>query len=108
MKVCTTKKPEDPTVLLTQPAAHELSALCMIWAFALKGGKIFPKIVHKGCFRNPSFGRCPLVTDLAGTNLPDKADGKALQDSHCYAGEKHMHFNGADCIQYLLAGVLAA
>ena len=61
--------------------------------------------MHKGCFRNPSFGRCPLVTDLAGTNLPDKADGKALQDSHCYAGEKHMHFNGADCIQYLPAGV---
>ena len=61
--------------------------------------------MHKGCFRNPSFGWRPLVTNLAGTNLPDKADGKAMQDSHCYAGEGHMHFNGADCIQYLPAGV---
>lgn len=39
LKVCTTKKPENPSVLLTLPVAHELSALCMIWAFALKGGK---------------------------------------------------------------------
>ena len=39
---------------------------------------MFPEIVHKGCFGNPSFGWCPLVTDLTGTNLSNKTDGKGL------------------------------
>ena len=39
LKVCTTKKPENPSVFLTLPVAHELSVLCMIQAFAPKGGK---------------------------------------------------------------------
>ncbi|EOS24124.1 hypothetical protein C804_05291, partial [Lachnospiraceae bacterium A4] len=39
---------------------------------------MFSEVVHKGGFRNPSLGRCPLVTDLARTNLPNKADRKAL------------------------------
>lgn len=30
LKVCTTKKPENPSVFLTLPVAHELSVLCMI------------------------------------------------------------------------------
>ncbi len=34
---------------------------------------MFSEVVHKGGFRNPSLGRCPLVTDLARTNLPNKA-----------------------------------
>lgn len=39
LKVCITKKPENPTVLLTLPAIPELSALCIIRAFALISGK---------------------------------------------------------------------
>lgn len=35
---------------------------------------MFPKIVHEGCFRDPSFGWCPLVTDLAGANLIKKTE----------------------------------
>lgn len=39
LKVCSTKKPDNPTVLLALPVVPELSALCIIRAFALKGGK---------------------------------------------------------------------
>ncbi len=39
LKVCTTKKPENPIVLLTFPVASELFALCIIRVFAPKGGK---------------------------------------------------------------------
>ena len=39
LKVCTTKNPENPHVLLTFPVIPELSALCIILAFALKGEK---------------------------------------------------------------------
>lgn len=39
LKVCSTKKPWNPTVPLALPAAPELSALCVIRAPALKGGK---------------------------------------------------------------------
>ena len=56
---------------------------------------MFPEIVHKGCFRNPSSGWCSLVTDLAGINLPNQADRRALQNPYCNAGKYHMHFNSA-------------
>ena len=39
LKVCSTKKPWNPTVPLALSAAPELSALCVIRAPALKGGK---------------------------------------------------------------------
>ena len=39
LKVCSTMKPDNPTVLLVLPAVPELSALCIIRAFGLKGGK---------------------------------------------------------------------
>ena len=39
LKVCSTKKPWNPTVPLALPAAPELSALCVIRAPVLKGGK---------------------------------------------------------------------
>ena len=38
-KVCSTKKPWNPTVPLALPVAPELSALCVIRPPALKGGK---------------------------------------------------------------------
>ena len=39
LKVCSTKKPWNPTAPLALPAVPELSALCVIRAPALKGGK---------------------------------------------------------------------
>lgn len=42
LKVYSTKKPWNPTVPLDLPVIPELSALCVIQAFALKGGKMFP------------------------------------------------------------------
>ena len=39
LKVCSTKKPWNPTVPLALPVAPELSALCVIRPPALKGGK---------------------------------------------------------------------
>ena len=39
LKVCTTKKPENPTVLLALSAIFELSVLCIIRAFGLIVGK---------------------------------------------------------------------
>ena len=39
LKVYSTKKPWNPTVPLALPATPELSALCVIQAFSLKGGK---------------------------------------------------------------------
>ena len=66
---------------------------------------MFPEIVHKGCFRNPSLGRCPLVTDLAGIDLLDIVDGKALHNPHRNAGKSHMHFNGTDCFQHFFTGM---
>lgn len=40
---------------------------------------MFPEIVYKGNFQNPSPGRCPLVAYLAGTYFSNKTDRKALQ-----------------------------
>lgn len=57
------------------------------------------EIMHEGRFGDPSLGWCPLVTDLVGTNLADKIDRKALQNSHFDAGEGHMHFNSTDSFQ---------
>ena len=45
-----------------------------------------------------------LVTELAGTGLPDKTDGKALKNPHGYTGQCHMHFDGAYRFQNLFAG----
>ena len=39
LKVCSTKKPWNPTAPPALPAVPELSALCVIRAPALKGGK---------------------------------------------------------------------
>ena len=68
---------------------------------------MFLKIVHKGIFRNPPPGWCSLVTDLAGINLPNQADRKALQNPYCNAGKYHMHFNSADSFQNFFAGLFA-
>ena len=53
LKVCSTKKPDNPTVLLALPAVPELSALCIIRAFALKGGKMLPEKMHECRLRDP-------------------------------------------------------
>ncbi len=63
--------------------------------------------MHKGCFRDPSSGWCSLVTDLAGADLPDITDGKALQNPHCDTRKGHMHLNGADNFQDFSAGLFA-
>lgn len=39
---------------------------------------MLPEIMHECRLRAPSPGRRPLVTNLAGTYLPDKVDGNAL------------------------------
>lgn len=65
------------------------------------------EIVHKGCFRNSSPGWGSLVADLAGMNLPNKADRKALQNPYCNAGNYHVHFHGADSFQHFFAGLFA-
>lgn len=81
LKVCSTKKPDNPTVLLALPAVPELSALCIIQTSSLKGGKVFPEIMPACRLRGPSSGRDPLVTDLVGTYLSNKVDGKVLQNT---------------------------
>ena len=65
---------------------------------------MFPQIAHDSGFRYPSFRRCSLVTQLAGTYLSDIKDRNALQDSHCNAGQCHMHFYGAHSFQYFFCG----
>ncbi len=44
------KKPVNPSRFRTHPAVPELSALCIILAVFLKGGKMFPQIVHDSGF----------------------------------------------------------
>ena len=100
------KKPTNPSRFLTHLAAPELFALCVIPAVFLKGGKMFPQIVHNSRFRHPSPGRCPLVAELAGTTLSNKEDSNTLQNPYCDAGQRHMHFNGTDGFQYFFAGML--
>lgn len=107
LKVYTIKKPENPTVPLTISVDHELSVLCVILAFDPKGGKMLPKIMHKGRFRDSPFRRGPLIAELAGMDLPDKTNGKALKNPHGDTRQGHMHFNGAYGFQHLFTGFFA-
>ena len=60
--------------------------------------------MHECRLRDPSPRWCPLVADLAGTYLPDKVDGNALQHPHRDTGQCHVHLNGTDGLQHFPAG----
>lgn len=108
LKVCITKKLENLVAFLNLLAIFELSALCIIQAFDLTSEKMFPEIVHKGCFRNFSAGRRRLAVDLVGSDFSDMAYGKVLQDFHRDAEENHVHLiNSTDSFHHFFAELFA-